>query len=103
MQKHTKYCKLCNRDGHYTNDCPRFAENTCTFCHKFGHRENNCWYKYKDKMPDFIKNKRGNPFKRPRHEEAHEGDIGNGERDEEIACHADTSVTHAPTVDEPSI
>lgn len=37
----TKWCFLCNKEGHYTKDC-EIMKIQCDFCRNYGHEVNNC-------------------------------------------------------------
>ena len=43
-----KYCKICKRPGHTTQECRR---GKCNHCNKPGHKEEDCYTKYPDKRP----------------------------------------------------
>jgi len=63
-------CKLCSREGHVTNDCPRWTDTRCSYCQCPSHKEDECWHKNKDKRPEWWgKPKTSNPQKRPQTDE----------------------------------
>jgi hypothetical protein len=39
----TPYCKLCRREGHYTNNCDHFKKR-CKNCNTFRHNKSTCFY-----------------------------------------------------------
>ncbi|XP_065219747.1 golgin subfamily A member 6-like protein 1 [Planococcus citri] len=59
-QRNNKYCKICRRNGHHTNDCwyndknktpineKRNDNRYCDNCKKPGHETDKCWYKPKN-------------------------------------------------------
>src|SRR6267142_3209858 len=80
----TKFCKLCEKPNHTTDECHHLGKTRCNICKKFGHSLNKCWYDQgKKRLSDRKVGKDGckNIQRRFRKEEANEG-----EEVKEIAC-----------------
>jgi len=80
----TKFCKLCEKPNHTTDECHHLGKTRCDICKKFGHSLNKCWYDQgKKRLSDGKAGEDGRKNIRRcfRKEEANEG-----EEVKEIAC-----------------
>src|SRR6267142_1506577 len=50
-QANGKFCKLCEKPNHTTNECHHLGKTRCDICKKFSHSPNKCWYDQGKKWP----------------------------------------------------
>src|SRR6267142_5462906 len=80
----TKFCKLCKKPNHTTDECHHLGKTRCDICKKFGHSLDKCWYDQgKKRLSEGKVGEDGckNVWCRFRKEEVNEG-----EEVKEIAC-----------------
>ena len=50
-QANGKFCKLCKKPNHTTDECHHLGKTRCDICKKFGHSLDKCWYDQGKKWP----------------------------------------------------
>jgi len=76
-QANGKFCKLCKKPNHTTDECHHLGKTRCDICKKFGHSPDKCWYDQGKKWPQEGKigeDRRKNIWCCFRKEQANEGE-----------------------------
>src|SRR6266850_4800172 len=50
-QANGKFCKLCEKPNHTTDECHHLGKTRCNICKKFSHSLDKCWYDQGKKRP----------------------------------------------------